>query len=306
MLNSKNFRSLTVYGSRAIYSLSLPPQRGIFNTTNFILLSPGDFRAPQPQGGREDSQLSVLMDPELYSPHQIAQLPRPLWLWSAEPLMFDAAPTVYGTPQLGAKAESIRNAAMGALEAIPEDSYDALVVSHVESQSYLESIGRPALISPPPVSEAVFQQASMSRESSTFGTLNPVSEYSELYFSSLEVQVEALERGDSSIRETNKFLDETTFGINIPSSVTRRFTFEAALHLASGHTLISEPLMPLHGLEAGLDYFEVTSPSELLHVTNYLARNPKITKLMAFRGRQKAFYFSAERVYRNVLRSLDR
>jgi hypothetical protein len=57
----------------------------------------------------------------------------------------------------------------------------------------------------------------------------------------------------------------------------------------------------LYGLEPGLDYFEVTSPSELFHVLQYLDRSPETTKLMAYRGSQKSQDFRASTIFERLL-----
>lgn len=99
---------------------------------------------------------------------------------------------------------------------------------------------------------------------------------------------------DQALRD---FLHDTDIGINLHNENYPTFENRCATVLAAGNLLISEKLSPTHGLEPELDFLEVTVPQELQRALSNAIRNPAAFRRIRVRGRQKAEYFRASRVY---------
>jgi hypothetical protein len=97
---------------------------------------------------------------------------------------------------------------------------------------------------------------------------------------------------------------EHDVGINLHNEPYPSFENRVSLHLAAGHLVISEPLDPTHGLEAGIDFIEVASPPALHEVLALLQRFPNIHQRVRVRGRMKAEGFRASRVYPRLVHDL--
>jgi hypothetical protein len=96
-------------------------------------------------------------------------------------------------------------------------------------------------------------------------------------------------------------LDEHDVGINVHNQDYPSFENRVCLHLAAGHLVLSEWLSPDHGLEAGLDFIEITGPGSLWHSVEMLGRFPGLWHRVRVRGRRKAEQFRASRVWPRLL-----
>jgi hypothetical protein len=101
-----------------------------------------------------------------------------------------------------------------------------------------------------------------------------------------------------------RFLDETAIGINLHNEAYRTFENRCAVYLAAGNLLVTEPLSPTHGLEPHVDYLEVTMPDELHRVLFNATQQPGAYRRIRIRGRRKAEYFRASRVYPRLVSDL--
>jgi hypothetical protein len=99
-------------------------------------------------------------------------------------------------------------------------------------------------------------------------------------------------------------LARTDVGINVHTDRQPSFENRVLLHLAAGHLLLSEPLSPLHGLEAEIDFIPIMRPDELLTVLGALARRPDLHDRVRLRGRAKAEDYRASRVWPRLLGDL--
>ncbi|MGN6373434.1 MAG: hypothetical protein ACTHM1_10685, partial [Solirubrobacteraceae bacterium] len=99
---------------------------------------------------------------------------------------------------------------------------------------------------------------------------------------------------------------EYDVGVYVARQWGGAFGWQAAMHLACGHLLLSETLRPAHGLERNIDYLEVDSPERLLDKLDRLARFPEMSRSARVRGRRKAEYFRATRVFARVAHDLLR
>jgi len=94
--------------------------------------------------------------------------------------------------------------------------------------------------------------------------------------------------------------------INLHNEPYPSFENRVCLHLAAGHLVISEPLVPTHGLEPGVDYLEAASAPALLRVGRELYRYPNAYQRIRVRGRRKAEDYRASRVYPRLVEDLWR
>lgn len=92
--------------------------------------------------------------------------------------------------------------------------------------------------------------------------------------------------------------------VNLHNEPYPTFENRVAMHLAAGNLLVSEPLSPAHGLEPGIDFLEVTTPDDLNFVLGQIARQPEAFEVVRVRGRQKAEYFRASRVWARLIHDL--
>lgn len=106
-----------------------------------------------------------------------------------------------------------------------------------------------------------------------------------------------------ALKET---LAKTSISINLHNEAYPSFENRVAIHLAAGHLLITEPLSPTHGLEAGIDYIEVETPEQLHEAVRAAMREPAAFLRMRERGRTKAELFRASHVYPHLIHDLYR
>jgi hypothetical protein len=92
-------------------------------------------------------------------------------------------------------------------------------------------------------------------------------------------------------------LREYDVGIHLGGDRAGEFEWQAGLHLAAGHLLLSEPLHPAHGLELNIDYLRFETPEELLHLLGRLASFPEMGRRVQVRGRLKGEHFRASRIF---------
>jgi hypothetical protein len=101
--------------------------------------------------------------------------------------------------------------------------------------------------------------------------------------------------------ELEQALAEHDVGINVHNEDYPSFENRVCLHLAAGHLVLSEWLSPAHGLEAGMDFIEITGPGALWHAVEMLGRFPGLWHRVRVRGRMKAEQFRASRVWPRLL-----
>jgi hypothetical protein len=102
--------------------------------------------------------------------------------------------------------------------------------------------------------------------------------------------------------ELTRILRNTDVQLNIHNNPYPSFENRVSIAMAAGHLVISEPLSPAHGLQAGGDYVEVGTPEELLKVVQLLASEPNALWEVQEQGRREAERFRASAVYPPLLR----
>jgi hypothetical protein len=99
-----------------------------------------------------------------------------------------------------------------------------------------------------------------------------------------------------------RFFARAEVQLNLHNNPYPSFENRVCVALAAGHLLISEPLSPAHGLEAGIDYLEVRTPAELLALVERLDGEPESFVGVQAAGRRQAERFRASLVYPPLVR----
>jgi hypothetical protein len=105
-------------------------------------------------------------------------------------------------------------------------------------------------------------------------------------------------------QELREVFARTDVALNLHGEPYPSFENRVLLHLAAGHLVISEPLDPTHGLEAGIDFLEIRRPDELMTLLYQLKRRPDTFERVRHRGRAKADDYRASRVWPRVIGDL--
>lgn len=101
-----------------------------------------------------------------------------------------------------------------------------------------------------------------------------------------------------------ELLGDCDVAINIHNNPYPSFENRVCLHLAAGNLVVSEPLSPTHGLEAGIDYLQIGNAGELAAIIGAVERFPGIWHDVRIRGRRKAELFRASRVFPRLIADL--
>jgi hypothetical protein len=101
-----------------------------------------------------------------------------------------------------------------------------------------------------------------------------------------------------------ELLGEHDVGVYVPPWPGPGFGQQVGVHLAAGQLLISQPLSPLHGLERGIDYIQFHTAEELVWLLDRLRRFPEMHRRERVRGRMKAEWFRASRLFERIAEDL--
>jgi hypothetical protein len=104
--------------------------------------------------------------------------------------------------------------------------------------------------------------------------------------------------------ELREVFARTDVALNLHGEPYPSFENRVLLHLAASHLVISEPLDPTHGLEAGIDFLEIRRPDELMTLLYQLKRRPDTFERVRHRGRAKADDYRASRVWPRIVGDL--
>ena len=107
-------------------------------------------------------------------------------------------------------------------------------------------------------------------------------------------------------RRLAELFARTDVAINLHAESYPSFENRVCLHLAAGHLVLSERLSPLHGLEPGLDFIELTEPAALEEAIASLHEHPGVWDAVRRRGWRKAVQFRASRMWPRILADLER
>jgi hypothetical protein len=98
------------------------------------------------------------------------------------------------------------------------------------------------------------------------------------------------------------FLAGADVQLNLHNHPYPTFENRVCIALAAAHLVISEPLSPDHGLQAGTEYLEVTTPDELLAAVERVVGEPGDFTAIRSAGRAAAERFRASSVYPALVR----
>jgi len=298
-MTSQRRIDLTIVAPKRYFELALPPATGVWSSTKFEMVT--SQMEPAPQRGASPDSLTVVMEAESFSPNYLHTVSGRLWLWLSRPLAISAKSGLKGKVKSTRLVEAGIQRTRELLHSLSPSQVEGIIVVDNESHEVVQSLGFDVVTSPPPVSDTLLDHPLSLEPGGKTGTFSSQSQHRRVYFDQLEPHGLVPANLDEAESPARLALEGIQIGVNIHADGNRGFPFSALLHLAAGHTLISEPLWPLYGLEPGLDYFEVTSPSELFHVLQYLDRSPETTKLMAYRGSQKSQDFRASTIFERLL-----
>lgn len=92
--------------------------------------------------------------------------------------------------------------------------------------------------------------------------------------------------------------------VNLHDGDEPAFEPRAARALAEGRLLVSEPLAPPRGLEAGIDYLAAPELDDLYLAVESAVRDPRAFRRVRIRGRRKAELFRSSRVIARLVHDL--
>lgn len=286
---------LRVIGSDRMFESFLPMSCEVFPSSEF-LHTPSAQMLGLVDPARASELLTIVVNPEDYNSKDLHRLSGRVWFWFLRRLNFGPRGKVINDGRLKrrvAQALSMRQiAARRVLDAGPE----LVLASDTESVDFFQSLGQAVLMSPPPVGKPLLSASPLTTDRKRIlQQEDPFSLYS-TYF--LDAAQELSQ--DVQITDSLGPIPGAVFTIGNP--VLPGLDYQAAQTLRSGKLLLSTAMEPLWGLEAGIDFIEISSPQELIECLRYLRRNPATANLMRSRGLLKSKIFEAESVYRRVLR----
>ncbi len=158
---------------------------------------------------------------------------------------------------------------------------------------------------PPPVSDALFGEIRRLEEGPRAMTIGRYTPYREamLSFAKHEHDVLQVMHGVTGAPLV-ELLHECDVGIYVPPNRGGSFGHQVGMHLAAGHLLLADRLVPAHGLERNIDYLRFYSREELAWVLLRLKRFPGIHHRIRVRGRLKAEQYRASRLFSRIAHDL--
>jgi hypothetical protein len=99
-----------------------------------------------------------------------------------------------------------------------------------------------------------------------------------------------------------RFLRSADVQLNLHNNPYPSFENRVCIALAAGHLVVSEPLSPSHGLQAGVHYLEVQDAQTLLALVDELAQDPHAYLDVQAAGRRQAERFRASTAYPPLVR----
>ena len=175
--------------------------------------------------------------------------------------------------------------------------FSIVIVPDEASFDYCHQQDLRVILSPPPVSDAATLLKSSDPVMLATWINKEPSSYTRLFVEGLPALVQRFE-GDLMMKTNSTWPSHLIITHDSPG---KSLPYEAAIFFRAGATLVTGPLWPRWGLEAGLDYLEYSTPEELRRIVHHLVRYPKSTQLMARRGAQKSVLFNATGVYQRIL-----
>ena len=284
---------LQVIGTRSVYRFFLPPAGELFISSEFRRIS-RDLADLEFDKVPRSGALTVVVNPDDYTVDCINSLEGPVCLWFLRRMAADEKDLSLSAPRLLQIARADLAARRRFLHSLRPDHSRTVVVSDLETRDYCISVGFETFLSPPPVNDKISGENFVTHRGFTLDVPAETNSYSKEFLGALPAGIYRQAFDGQRSREQTVI---STHALVVDESILRGFPYEAAVALARGQTLISEPLCPRWGLEPGIDYVEFATPEELRTVVEYCARNPSATRLMSTRGLMKSVLFSSTQVF---------
>jgi hypothetical protein len=206
-------------------------------------------------------------------------------------------------PRSGAVAHPDLARRLEYLEALDASNFDRILTFDPLIAESVDPIAPVWRSLPLPVSDDYFAPATRGRRPVAALFTGRSTEHRELFLGRAKHEHDVIHvvHGITDDR-LRQLLAETDVGVNLHNENYPTFENRCAVYLAAGNLLVTEPISPTHGLEPGLDYLEVTVPEELERVLYNASQQPDAYRRIRIRGRMKAEYFRASRVYPRLVR----
>lgn len=291
---------LLVIGSEPQFENFLPPIGGLFASAEFVFADPSKIET-MPSTSASVRTLTILVNPDDYPLDLVNSLSGAVWLWFLRRLALVERNEYLESPRLFNEAREGIQRRADYLKQLDSQRDRKVVVSDEASYEFCADLGVNVRLSPPPVNDELSKTQSPTGEvflaawnSRTAFSLGILSAMPEEWFRSVDRSFVTMEEM-SGINQS----------IILQDSVVSEFPYEFALCLTAGHLVISQAIEPSWGLEAGIDYLEITTPDELFYVVEALRRNPFSANLMRTRGMDKGKIFFASRVIPKLISAFE-
>lgn len=264
-----------------------------------MVVSPSDASEVLPNIG-EDGFRTIVIDPDEYLFEDLRAISGDVLFWFMRRVIPPSETRFPDAPLLADwSAERLNSRREFLDELIASSNLTRVVFSDRDSRDFFVQQGGLGYLSPPPIDlSAIRDQAGrMIRGCILSATAEGV--YSETFRSRIPEGYLRTSKNDGEGWVDEFFL--ASHFANLGESIFPGFTYEVALSLASGITLITTALEPLWGFEPGVDFIEISNPEEFFRVCEAIVRNPASTQLMALRAGQKAHIFDSEKVIQKLL-----
>ncbi len=203
----------------------------------------------------------------------------------------------------GAHPDLVRR--LGYLEALDPGNFDRIVSFDPLMVDAVERIAPVWRSLPLPVADEHFAPVPAGRLRARAAFVGRSTDHRELFLTPAKHHFDVVHVAHGASDELLlRLLAESDVGINLHNEAYPTFENRCATILAAGNLLVTEPLSPTHGLEPSIDFLEVTVPEELQRALFNVRRHPDAYRRMRIRGRMKAEYFRASRVYPRLVGDL--
>lgn len=290
-------RRIAFVGQRTFFeacSLDRPCERLL--PAFFEFRAGGDVDAAVARLREFDADVTVVFRPEIVPAGALATLPGAVLGFLTEPLPRAPGQT---NRDLEGRLWELRKADRGNFDRIV--AFDPLVASVAEEEGILP-VWR-AL--PLPVADRFYAPPRAPRTPPRVLFVGRSTEHRERLLTPTKHRFDLLHVAFGvDVERLASLMDEHEIAVNLHTDRFPSFENRVPLHLAAGHLVLSEPLVPTHGLEPGADYVEIGAPEDLLNALELLEEHPTTWQAVRVRGRAAAERFRASRVYPRLVDDL--
>jgi hypothetical protein len=278
---------LAFVGQSTYFRVCVPPPGTPGLETTFIEYRQG--LDPRPMRAALDAfapDAVVVFRPEIVPAGVLADVPAPVVGFLTEPIPRRAGHDAASHPDLEKRARD--------LAALDPHNVDRIVTFDPLTVPAADQVMPVWRSLPIPVSDALYRDPAPMPARPRLLFVGRSTAYRESFLRPVEREFDLLHvafgAGAEMLAELMASHDVT---LNLHNEPYPSFENRVCLHLAAGHLVISEPLSPSHGLEAGLDHLEVATPDEMLEAVRDVMARPHAYDRMRALGRRKAEAYRA-------------